>query len=494
MPVFSGFNSQDEITNFYHEQFKNLELYLFSLAPQELIEHRVELRDLFHALERSPAIQRILTNGEPTIEATQQIVILLATVLNKAGIYSPLFSIMTYLPDSSIKLRLKAAQFNSRVTNIRTGYKERTTRILDYLKQAQFDDDTDFTQEIIVDFINYHTYVKEKLLTRTYIDEFNTFNAQFSLPEFIEEYPFLSSPSITRYLSGVELDDILLAPSTATTYELSENLYEELKVKVSRSVMRERNSSNDGFFGLSKDEILNGALDRGKTDFRVSYKNLTPDLKVLLYCFFNMKKHFSSSYFIFDKMTNLLDYFSDSTFKPLMIDLGCGPLTSGLALGDYYYSATGNQLPFNYIGIDIAPEMLSKANEFKNMFCFHEACKFKFEIDWELTYDFIEKNVKGKNLVLINASYLFASSILNVESLAKFVNTLVKKYAANPIYFVFQNSNYLERNVNYLNFKELIVGLQTKHSAVEIVKYRTIPGKMVRFTEEEVKYEILSNT
>ncbi len=494
MPVFGGFNSQDEISSFYSQQFKIFELYLFSLTPAELLEHRIELRDLYHALERSAAIQRVLTNGEQTIESTQQIVILLATVLNKVGIYSPLFSIMTYLPDSSIKLRLKAAQLNSRVTNIRTGYQERTTRILDYLKQAQFDEDTDFTQEIITDFINYHSYVKEKLLTRTYTDEFNIFNAQFSRPEFIREYPFLSSPSITRYLSGVELDEILLAPSTPTTYELSEDLYEELKVRVTRPVMSKKNTLDDGFFGLSKDEILNGALDRGKTDFRVSYKNLTPDLKVLLYCFFNMKKHFSSSYFIFDKMTNLLDYFSDSNFKPLMIDLGCGPLTSGLALGDYYYSATENRIPFNYIGIDIAPEMLSKANEFKNMFCFDESCKFKFESDWNLTYDFIEKNVKGKNLILINASYLFASSILDVESLAKFVNTLVKKYASNPIYFVFQNSNYLERNVNYRNFKELITGLQTKHSAVEIVKYRTIPGRMERFTEEEVKYEILSNT
>jgi len=156
------------------------------------------------------------------------------------------------------------------------------------------------------------------------------------------------------------------------------------KYNINEPVLSHKDSK--GFLvlmGYDKMTILNDILDRGKTKFDNNYEGREPSDKVLLYCYFNMKKHFFTSIAVFKKVwKSLHQIFTDKKYSPIFIDLGCGPLTSGLAIAELFQSETGKPLLMNYIGIDISQAMIEKAKEFSQSDLFHPNTTFLFFKNW----------------------------------------------------------------------------------------------------------------
>src|SRR5690606_17385139 len=118
---------------------------------------------------------------------------------------------------------------------------------------------------------------------------------------------------------------------------------------------------------------------------------------------------------------SLITIFKDISRKVLFIDLGCGPMTSGLALSDLHKNKTGSNLDINYIGIDISEAMLNKDERFLNHGVFSQESKHMFTTHWNLiTDETLSEFVGLNNHIVINASYLFASISLKEYKLANF--------------------------------------------------------------------------
>jgi hypothetical protein len=135
---------------------------------------------------------------------------------------------------------------------------------------------------------------------------------------------------------------------------------------------------------VQKDESFQrkSILRRGKANFITGESDLTPDQTALLYCRHYLQMHLASS-------RHLFDVYADSQFSqksPLnpeqitMIDFGCGPMTSGLALAWHAKELHNKKLDINYIGIDHAPAMLRLAKNFsQNQQLFSRNSKSVFE-------------------------------------------------------------------------------------------------------------------
>ncbi|MBD2694467.1 hypothetical protein [Anabaena catenula] len=214
-------------------------------------------------------------------------------------------------------------------------------------------------------------------------------------------------------------------------------------------------------------------LERGVTDFCVPFNELNTDDKVLLYCHYYMLMHVMSSYDIFKTHWIWFKNKISPSFPPLLIDFGCGPLSSGLA----FAHVQEPKINFNYIGIDRAKSMRIKAKQFSSDQRF-SGCKFDFleSYDNDTLLSSMSKYRllnHPSQLVILNFSYFFASKSLDVNELVITIKNILTKYNRTQVYIVFQNPNTPERDINSKwhefikslpEFKTKISGPLTKYS------------------------------
>jgi SAM-dependent methyltransferase len=184
------------------------------------------------------------------------------------------------------------------------------------------------------------------------------------------------------------------------------------------------------------------------------------------------------------------EIFTNANLKPVFIDLGCGPLTSGLAIADLFHTDTTKKINFTYIGIDISNHMIERAKSFAKKDIFVQDHSFYFYNNWsEIPSAILKKSAGSNNPFLINASYLFASTSVNEEDLALFVNKLTSTF--KNVHFIFQNPDRTDRNIKWEKFKKHIK-FKLIDSGVEEVVYKTSKRGYREPTSEDVYYEILT--
>jgi len=183
----------------------------------------------------------------------------------------------------------------------------------------------------------------------------------------------------------------------------------------------------------------------------------------------------------------------NQAYPVLFIDLGCGPLTSGLALADFYFSKSGEKLKFNYWGIDIATSMQDKAKQFSKTTIFSDQCEWYFSDSWNNQEEVLESIQDKATKIIINASYLFASSSLDEKDLAGFINHINEKYKYNETIFLFQNPVNLDKSKKFTTFKKNLKTLKSVKQFEETVFYQNKPNSYFEPRKETVHFEILSN-
>jgi SAM-dependent methyltransferase len=175
----------------------------------------------------------------------------------------------------------------------------------------------------------------------------------------------------------------------------------------------------------------------------------------------------------------------------VFFDFGCGSLTSGLALASLYYDNENVPIRIQYIGIDIANSMLEKAKEFAETELFSPNSEFYFYNSWDLVSDNTVLEFKQTNSFLIlNTSYLFASSSLDEISLASFVTKIVSN-PQNKACFIFQNPDRADRNEKYTRFKKAVIH-KIIASDTQKIYYKNNSNSTFEPSSEVVNYEILS--
>jgi len=250
----------------------------------------------------------------------------------------------------------------------------------------------------------------------------------------------------------------------------------------------------DKILGNDHDFNRLNLIEYGRTNFDQSTIDHSSGDKVDLYCFYNMRKHYFSSYAIFSTYSDYLKFnFMNTGNRIAFVDLGCGPLTSGLSF--YRYFSSINPMQFFYLGVDISQAMLNKAQEFSRCGVFRQDVTFKFVKSLNsISEDLLESVFSLATSVIFNCSYLFGNLTKeDAESLADNINSIMEKYPLNKYILIFQNSSLEKRNRSYKLFKQMLPKLSSvSMPKIEKVSYHNTMLSNYDKTET-VFYEILSN-
>lgn len=397
-----------------------------------------------------------------------------------------LISLIDDLPDSSNKFRLLAINKFSELNDTRTDYFISLPIILEYLDKSITNYEGGSERSILDILIAFFNKAKLAFSKSHLNGHLNLLKEQLCDVDLKDRYPILKNSIIKDLIEDKDPFSLLINDYSRDCLEPSD-IIKDLFNQINREYYNHPriNHTNNDLWGFNIKYILDNILVRGRGDYTSGSGEITANDKVLLYCFYNFKKHYFTTYGVFETVINSLNnFFNNETYKPTFIDLGCGPMTSGLALADLINTIHGKPINFSYIGIDISRPMIDRANSFQTLDFFSNDCDFNYYEHWG-EIEFRKIYNKGVNNPLIfNASYLFASDSVNPIDLARTVKEFSNQF--KNVYFIFQNPNRIDRNTKYVEFKKHI-----KYSIImenkEVIKYKSASN----VSEEDVYYEIL---
>ena len=113
-------------------------------------------------------------------------------------------------------------------------------------------------------------------------------------------------------------------------------------------VLKDPRSTGASLFGYTLEEASQ-AIGGGQASFDDPWCDLSPHDRVLLYCYLNQIGHLEELTEAFGQVFAM----GLPKDEPIVVDLGCGPFTGGLALAGILGAKAG----FDYIGMDRSKTM-----------------------------------------------------------------------------------------------------------------------------------------
>jgi hypothetical protein len=228
-------------------------------------------------------------------------------------------------------------------------------------------------------------------------------------------------------------------------------LREEIVLKPVQSDPRS-DTSRRILLGVDQGIVFNEVINGGQADFTESWNNITPNERALLYAYLNQKGHLEELIYAFDKL------FPGHTLPvdPIMIDIGCGPFTAGLA-----FAAIAQQpVRFDYIGVDRAESMMTLGERLAIKSNRHLNCRRTWTQDLNaLTWD----RPPGYRPVIVVMSYVFASPTISPSDLADQLAHTLGRVSHGRTVLLYTNSQYDRLNTNYPIFRSQLL----RHSFTE---------------------------
>ena len=214
--------------------------------------------------------------------------------------------------------------------------------------------------------------------------------------------------------------------------ELPEWLRDLWTTEVVRRVQRDPRSRGGRLLGLSRAEAID-AIGGGQAPFDEPHGDLSPADRVLLYAHFNQKGHL-------EELTEAFRMVFSNTVPCglIVVDLGCGPATGGLALAGVLPSPT-----FDYIGVDQSQAMRRLGEHLAG--CAPQLNQVRRRwaddlkaVDWD--------RAPGWQPVLVIDSYLLASPTLNPRRVVADLDELLTKLGNGRVTMLYTNSPKQGRN------------------------------------------------
>jgi SAM-dependent methyltransferase len=232
------------------------------------------------------------------------------------------------------------------------------------------------------------------------------------------------------------------------------------------------------FRGLHKDEVVNLVIGGGQADFDLPYKHLTARDRALLYAYFNQLGHLEELHEAFTQL-----FGTGRPDQPLIVvDVGCGPFTGGLALA----AVLGPEIPFSYIGVDRSLAMRELGEHFasaaERVGAFNCAGRKWVQdvnaIDWT--------NAPGWRPVLVIASYLLASPTLNAEALVAELDLLYTRFGRGSVTILYTNSPNSTPNRSFAAFRAALemrgfAVIADDHGSITINRYQGSKERKLRY-------------
>ena len=184
-------------------------------------------------------------------------------------------------------------------------------------------------------------------------------------------------------------------------------------------------------------EVVGG----GQADFDEPWGELSADERVLLYACYNQLGHLEELTEAFRRIFAS----GPPDAEPIVVDLGCGPFTGGLAVS----GALGRGSRFDYIGVDRSQAMrrfgdhlASAAERLGEM---RGIGRHWFSGVSEFHWD----AAPGWRPVFVIVSYLLASPTLNAVTLVTELEWLLERLGRGPVTVLYTNSPRAEANRSF---------------------------------------------
>lgn len=215
------------------------------------------------------------------------------------------------------------------------------------------------------------------------------------------------------------------------------------RVEIVERVRNDPRSIGDMLFGMDTNQAF-AAIRGGQADFDAPLRGLSPDDRALLYAYLNQKGHLEELVTAFDQM------FAKSTKRPqspIVVDLGCGPFTGGLALAATF----GHDPCFDYIGIDCADSMRRLGERLAHS----SLVPGRVTTYWAACINALQwKEPPGWREVIVIISYLFASPTLDAEVVFMELDRLLRQLGYGAVTLLYTNSTREELNRQYPGFRQ----------------------------------------
>ena len=200
-------------------------------------------------------------------------------------------------------------------------------------------------------------------------------------------------------------------------------------------------------------------IEGGQADFDAPFGPLSPDDRVLLYAYVNQLGH------LLELIGAFKQHFGNTApSDPIVVDIGCGPFTGGLALA----ATLGKGTQFDYIGIDRAESM----RKFGEHLASSELVPVSVTRQWTSDIDCVRWSRRGWREIIVIVSYLFASPRLDVAKMFSALNTLLDRLGHGAVTLLYTNSAHDRANLQYPPFR-------SKLEEVGFRVYAEGPGEVV---------------
>ena len=188
----------------------------------------------------------------------------------------------------------------------------------------------------------------------------------------------------------------------------------------------------------------------GQADFDEPWGELSADERVLLYAYYNQLGHLEELTEAFCRIFAS----GPPDVEPIVVDLGCGPFTGGLAMAGVLGRDTG----FDYIGVDRSQAMrrfgehlASAAERLGEM---PRIGRHWFSGIPDVHWD----PAPGWNPVLVIVSYLLASPTLDAAALVGELDRILARLGRGPVTVLYTNSPRAEANRSFSSFSRALLG------------------------------------
>lgn len=210
---------------------------------------------------------------------------------------------------------------------------------------------------------------------------------------------------------------------------------EELRrTEVSNLVRSDPRSSGNTTFGLNREQALD-AISWGQADFDAPHGHLTADDLALLYAYWNQKGHLEE---LVEAFRQCFAVSNTKPNNPIVVDVGCGPFTGGLAL-----ATSLGEAPFDYIGVDRADSMRRLGQRLADS----ALVPGQITCIWAADMASVEWAQPPRwRDVLVIVSFVFASPSLDVGSMCDDLIALLRRLGNGSVTVLYTNSVRAEAN------------------------------------------------
>ena len=202
------------------------------------------------------------------------------------------------------------------------------------------------------------------------------------------------------------------------------------------------------FLGVTSNIAFDEVIGGGQAEFDEPWNDLSGDDRVLLYAYFNQLGHLEE----LTEAFRMLFANSSRPENPIVVDLGCGPFTGGLAIA----TAFGRESRLDYIGVDRSRAMRKLGERLASVAAVLDETP-RIDLHWSRDISSVQwGSPQSWRPVLVIVSYLLASPTLDATGLIGELEGLLMRLGRGAVTLLYTNSPWSVANRSYPGFRKAL--------------------------------------